>query len=360
MPEPMGNEGSIKVLVTGANGFLGKNFSIYLERQPQIKLMTFSKNNTLDELEEKISDCDYVFHFAGVNRSNNAYDFIAGNTKLTAKIIDLMKKTNSNPVLFFASSTQANIDNIYGKTKREAEEYILTNHQNNSISGHIYRFPNLYGRFSKPFYNSVIATFCYNVSRDKPITISDPKIKLKLLFIGDVVTALGNLLKLKNNARFSENLHQSLEIHEEALGYIASEIQSFKKSIEQDKFIPQPKTSFSRKLLLTYLSYIPVEKSLFMINNFENYFENIFKKTTAQLKANSITKFIENQNEIIFVNIKKSRLKISFLSRISTEKFSLETDINENYCCIIHPSYHVSFVNLEATSTKFDIFSVLV
>ena len=103
MPEPMGNEGSIKVLVTGANGFLGKNFSIYLERQPQIKLMTFSRNNTLDELEEKISDCDYVFHFAGVNRSNNAYDFIAGNTKLTAKIIDLMKKTNSNPVLFFAS-----------------------------------------------------------------------------------------------------------------------------------------------------------------------------------------------------------------------------------------------------------------
>ena len=152
-----------------------------------------------------------------------------------------MKKTNSNPVLFFASSTQANIDNIYGKTKREAEEYILTNHQNNSISGHIYRFPNLYGRFSKPFYNSVIATFCYNVSRDKPITISDPKIKLKLLFIGDVVTALGNLLKLKNNARFSENLHQSLKYTKRHLDISQAKFKVSKNQSNKINLYPNPK-----------------------------------------------------------------------------------------------------------------------
>ena len=179
-----------KVLVTGANGFIGKNLCVRLEVLG-ITVLKFTKDSTLSDLDSFTKECGFVFHLAGANRPVNISDFKTVNTDLTESLYRLLHKNNNKCSVVLTSSTQAESNNDYGNSKKLAEEVALSNTHNTT---YIYRLPNVFGKWSKPNYNTVIATFCYNISRNIPISISNRENIVNLVYIDDVVSSFISLI----------------------------------------------------------------------------------------------------------------------------------------------------------------------
>ncbi len=158
----------MKILLTGSKGFIGKHLSFWLLRQGfEVLGLDFDNSNELPLL---LNQADFIIHLAGVNRPQSSNEFYEGNYNLTMKIVDLLKQNSKNTPLIFASSTQANLDNDYGKSKRLAEQYLLES----GLPVYVYRLANVFGKWGKPNYNSVCATYCYNIAHNLPIQIRDP------------------------------------------------------------------------------------------------------------------------------------------------------------------------------------------
>lgn len=172
------------ILVTGANGFVGRNLCAHLSLDENINIMKYDINNTVDELKEMIQKADFIYHFAGVNRPKNDSEFTKGNADLTSIIIELLKESGNQTPILLSSSTQSEKDNPYGKSKKAAENIVLEYGKN--AKSYVYRFPNLFGKWCRPNYNSVVATFCYNIAHDIPIQINAPEAVLTLAYIDDV------------------------------------------------------------------------------------------------------------------------------------------------------------------------------
>ncbi|UNC93621.1 polysaccharide biosynthesis C-terminal domain-containing protein [Candidatus Contubernalis alkaliaceticus] len=185
------------VLVTGADGFMGRNLKLGLEQYEDLKIITFSRKNKPEELEGYLQQADLVYHLAGINRPENPEEFETGNAGLTETIVDILGKNNLKPDIVFSSSIQALKDNPYGKSKKQAEDTLLKYREESGAQVYIYRLPNVFGKWSRPNYNSVVATFCYNICRGLPITISDPNNQLELVYIDDVVKAFTGILSEK-------------------------------------------------------------------------------------------------------------------------------------------------------------------
>jgi len=173
----------MKVLITGSDGFIAKNLREKLQRDEKIKLYLFSKNDSPDILEAYIKEADFIYHLAGVNRPKEVSEFYEGNSDLTKFIVDTLIKQNKQTPIVLSSSTQANLDNDYGKSKLEAENTIIEY----AKKYYIFRLPNVFGKWSKPNYNSVISTWCYNISHDIEIQINDETYTMSLVYIDDVV-----------------------------------------------------------------------------------------------------------------------------------------------------------------------------
>jgi UDP-2-acetamido-2,6-beta-L-arabino-hexul-4-ose reductase len=177
----------MKILITGADGFLGKNLIIRLEQIKKYEILIFTKKNNAKDLEKYILEADVVFHLAGINRSGDSNDFIEANIGLTREICEAIKRSNKEITLIYSSSTQAGQDSIYGTTKLESEKILEELCSNKKVNVSIYRLPGIFGKWSKPNYNSVVATFCHNLATGVPIYISEPNKIIQLFCIMGII-----------------------------------------------------------------------------------------------------------------------------------------------------------------------------
>lgn len=254
----------MKILVTGAKGFLGKNLCETLKNIRDGKDKTrgvdidevyeFDIDTPKEKLWEYCKNADFVFHLAGVNRPETEDEFMTGNFGFTSELLKELKKTQNKAPIMISSSIQAALDNPYGKSKKAGEDLIFRYGQDNGIKTLVYRFPNLFGKWCKPNYNSAVATFCHNIAHDLPITVNDRNHMMTLCYVDDVADELIRALKNEENRR-GEYCAVPIE-HKITLGKIADLLYSFKESRE-NKIIPDMTDgSFSKKLYSTYLTYL--------------------------------------------------------------------------------------------------------
>lgn len=247
----------MKILVTGANGFIAKNLIAELKNQKYIDILEYSRDTELSLLDTYCEECDFVFHLAGVNRPQKQEEFMEGNFGFTSTLLDLLKKHNNKAPVMISSSTQAALDNPYGKSKKAGEDLLFTYSEETGTKVLVYRFSNVFGKWCKPNYNSVVATFCHNIARDLPIEVNDPSVMMNLVYIDDVVNELIYALHGKENK--NGDFCEVPIVHTISLGEIADLIYSFRKS-RDERSIPNMSNEFIKKLYSTYLSYLPEDK----------------------------------------------------------------------------------------------------
>ena len=247
----------MKVLVTGSNGFIGKNLLERLSRLEDVTVSTFSREDGLETLEQEVANTDFIFHLAGINRPEKPEEFFEGNRDLTERIVQAAKKSAKKAPILMTSSTQAERDNDYGKSKRQGEELLEQYAQESGAVSYIYRLPNVFGKWSKPNYNTVIATWCHNVTRELPIQVNDENVELTLVYIDDVVNQF--VKHLDENGQSGVVTPQVSPIYKKSLGEIKTLLEAFKES-RTELTVPRVGRGFERALYATYLSFFPTDK----------------------------------------------------------------------------------------------------
>ncbi len=247
----------MKILLTGAKGFLGKNLMKALKDEGYEEVFQYDLDSKPEELGEYCRECDFVFHLAGVNRPKDKAEFMSGNKGLTEEVLRRLCDSGNTVPLLLSSSIQAGLDNDYGRSKRAAEEAVFSYGRENGVPVYVYRFPNLFGRWSRPNYNTVIATFCHNIARDIPIRIDDREKLLPLAYVDDVTGQFIRILKTGIKLPPGEFVvfPPSL-IYERKLGVIADTLMRFKDMLSNG-MQPEIKDEFEAKLYETYLSFLP-------------------------------------------------------------------------------------------------------
>ena len=259
----------MKILVTGANGFVGKNLVSTLKNIKDGKdrtrsidiedIYTYDVDSTIEDLKKYTKDCDFVFHLAGVNRPKDASEFYEGNASFTETLCSLLKEYDNHCPILISSSIQVGRDNDYGKSKKEGEDNLLNHGKTMNSKIYIYRLANLFGKWCRPNYNSVVATWCYNIAHGLDIQISDPGAELPLCYIDDVVDEF--LKALTGHPTICvEGVYKVHPIHDITLGKLAEIIQSFKQSRETLMVPKMEADSLEKKLYSTYLSYLPKDQ----------------------------------------------------------------------------------------------------
>ena len=262
----------MNILITGAGGFVGKNLVCALENirdskdrtRPGLKIghiLRCTRQTTEAELKEYCAEADFVFHLAGVNRPKNQEEFMEGNRDFTGTLLSLLELAENRCPVMLSSSTQAALDNPYGESKRAGEALMRDYGARTGAKTLIYRFPNVFGKWCRPNYNSAVATFCHNRANDLPIQVNDRNTRLTLVYIDDVV---GELLDaLEGNEHREGEFCCVPTTHSATLGEIVDLIESFRTQPETLLMPEIPNDSFAKKLYSTYLSYLPKEKVAF-------------------------------------------------------------------------------------------------
>ncbi len=257
----------MKILITGAKGFVGKNLCAELTNIAQGKDRSFGAFEALEifeydidtpseNLEAWCAECDFVFHLAGVNRPKDPEEFMQGNFGFTSRLLELLQMHKNSCPVVLSSSTQAALDNPYGQSKRAGEDLLRDYGERTGAKVMIYRFPNVFGKWCRPNYNSAVATFCHNIAHDLPITVNDPSVQMHMVYIDDVVAEL--IAALKGEPHEHDGLCFVPVVHEILLGEIAQLIRSFRASREA-RCVPDMSDPFTQKLYATYLSYLPTD-----------------------------------------------------------------------------------------------------
>lgn len=247
----------MKILITGASGFIGKNLVAELQNRGGSEIMEFDLATPLEKLKEFTAECDFVFHLAGVNRPQDPKEFMRGNYELTSTLLSLLEEHHNTAPVMMASSIQAELENLYGKSKKAGEDLLLRYSRKVETKVLVYRFPNVFGKWCRPNYNSVIATFCHDIAQSLPICVNDPNTELMLVYIDDVVGELIRALDGKENR--DGNYCTVPTFYRVKLGKIAALIQSFRDSRE-NLSLPDLSDAFTKKLYSTYLSYLPQDE----------------------------------------------------------------------------------------------------
>ena len=278
----------MKILVTGAKGFVGKNLVCALNNikdgkdktRPNIQIeevFEFDIDTPSDLLNEYCEKADFVFNLAGVNRPQNAEEFMQGNFGFASTLLETLKKYNNTCPIMISSSIQATCigryDGDYGRSKKAGEELVFSYAEETGAKVLVYRFPNLFGKWCRPNYNSAVATFCNNIANDLPIQVNDRAIQLELLYIDDLVQEMFDALENKEHRCEFDGINTVIcdngrycavpTTHKVTLGEIVDLLDSFKNQ-PQTLIMPEiPDNSFAKKLYSTYLSYLPKEKVSF-------------------------------------------------------------------------------------------------
>lgn len=240
----------MKILVTGSSGFIGKNLVTRLAEIGEHEVIFFDRTCQLDELKIKVAQVDFVFHLAGVNRPTDERGFFKDNTNLTDSLVKALKETGAQVPLVLSSSIQAEFDSGYGRSKLAAEELSLTYMKDTGAPVYVFRLPNVFGKWCKPNYNSVVATFCYNLANDLSITINDRNAPLSLVYIDDVCDSFIRLLTERDTGGFKD----VFPVYQSTVGEVADLIVKFKES--RDNMITEEVgVGLTRALYSTYISY---------------------------------------------------------------------------------------------------------
>lgn len=253
----------MKVLITGADGFIGKNLQLCLAQRKDVQVVCFTREHDLADLPELLLDVEFVFHLAGVNRTKKAEDFVFGNQDLTRAlaetVVNVAKMSGRLPAAFvFTSSTQGNNQSPYGLSKRATEEVLFSIANSHQIPLHIFRLPNVFGKWCKPDYNSAVATFCHNIARSLPIQINDAAALVTLVHVDDVIERLIQLMDGANASPDTDGFEMVGPRYTTTVGELALQIQSFKDS-RVNLVTERVGAGFIRALYSTYVSYLPVE-----------------------------------------------------------------------------------------------------
>lgn len=262
----------MNILITGAGGFVGKNLVCALENirdgkdrtHPELeigKIFRCTRQTTEAQLKEYCADADFVFHLAGVNRPKNPEEFMVGNRDFTGALLALLELAGNPCPVMLSSSTQAALDNPYGESKRAGEQLLRDYGARTGAKTLIYRFPNVFGKWCRPNYNSAVASFCYNRANDLPIQVNDRNTRLTLVYIDDVVQEL--LSALEDNEHRDGDFCCVPVTHSVTLGEIVDLIETFRAQPATLVMPEIPTGSFAKKLYSTYLSYLPKEKVSF-------------------------------------------------------------------------------------------------
>lgn len=255
----------MKLLVTGAKGFIGKNLIAQLNNikdgkaknynlTSALEILEYDRDTAPGLLEEYTKDCDFVFHLAGVNRPKNTEEFMLGNFGFTSTLLDGLKKYGNKAPVLITSSIQALLNNPYGKSKKAGEDLMFSYAKETGAKVLVYRLPNVFGKWCKPNYNSAVATFCNNIANNLPININDSSVNMQLVYIDDVVN------EFIGAARGKEHCEQDFcyipRVHKVKLGEIVELLKSFRES-RTTLSVPKLDSAFEKALYSTYLSYLP-------------------------------------------------------------------------------------------------------
>lgn len=244
----------MKILVTGAKGFIGKNLIAELRNRKYNEVFEYSRESDATHFDKYCKNADFVFHLAGVNRPKEESEFMEGNLDLTSYLLETLKKHGNTCPVMVSSSIQSELDNPYGKSKKAVENLIIEYSKITESKVIIYRLPNVFGKWCRPNYNSAVATFCYNIAHNLPIQVDDPKVVMNLVYIDDVVNELIGLLE--EDEEKLESYRSVPAVYNKTLGEIVALLYSFKKSREE-KSVPNMSNPLVKKLYSTYLSYLP-------------------------------------------------------------------------------------------------------
>jgi len=286
------------VLITGSEGFIGKNLIVRLQELDKVIIKSFDKKDNIDILKKYLKEADIVFHFAGVNRPKNVEEFERVNAGLTTILVKLVEEMNKKIPIVITSSIQAELDNPYGKSKKMAEDELIKYAKKNSVPVYIYRLPNAFGKWSRPNYNSVVSTFCYNISHNLDIKISDPKRELELVYIDDIVDEFVSLLN-KEAGDFHKHYYNIGRTFKITLEGLANKLYKI-KAIRRTLIIPDLSDVFMKFLHATYLSCLDKNDFSYEMDSKEdkrgNFTELIKSRTFGQISISRSRKGVVRGN----------------------------------------------------------------
>lgn len=250
------------VLITGADGFVGKNLQLHLAERQDVRVLCFTRSHSAAKLPQLLQGVDFVFHLAGVNRPEDPQEFAEGNTALTQALCEAVavvaQATGKRVPVVYTSSTQAAHENPYGQSKRAAEDALRALSVGHQVPVHVFRLPNVFGKWCKPNYNSAVATFCHNIARGLPIQVNEPAAPITLVYIDDVTARFIQLLDGAVSRADANGFAMVAPQYATTVGELARQIQSFRDS--RTTLVTEPVgTGLVRALYSTYVSYLPPE-----------------------------------------------------------------------------------------------------
>ena len=286
------------VLVTGSEGFIGKNLIVRLQELDNMAIKSFDKEDNIDTLNKLLWESDFIFHLAGVNRPENVEEFEKVNAGLTTTLIKLLEEVDNKIPIVITSSIQAELDNPYGQSKKIAEDELVKYAERNSVPIYIYRLPNVFGKWSRPNYNSVVSTFCYNISHNFNITVSDFKRELELVYIDDIIDEFVFLLN-REAGDFHEHYYNIKRTFKVTLGELADKLYEIKE-IRKTLIMPDLSDCFMKFLHATYLSYLDKDDFSYKMDlkedNRGNFVELMKSKSFGQVSVSRSKKGVIRGN----------------------------------------------------------------
>ena len=263
----------MRVLITGASGFIGKNLQLHLAERKKVQVSCYTHDDDVTQLPILLQGVDFIFHLAGVNRAQDPAEFVTGNVDLTnelCKAVGAMAAINSKKIpVIYTSSTQASHNNAYGVSKLSSENALFELHHKYEVPVHIFRLPNVFGKWSKPNYNSAVATFCHNIAHGMPIKINDPLAPLTLVYVDDVIKRFIELMDGADSAVDSDGFEMINPHYTTTVGQLAQQLQAFKDS-RSTLLIERVGIGLVRALYSTYVSYLPTNSFTYSLPRHED------------------------------------------------------------------------------------------